>query len=70
MVGLVLVSLALGIALTIGMVAMLAIVARRFLGAAVATWLPGLERWARGLQGVAGGLIVIIAAATLWSLRS
>ena len=70
MVGLVLVSLALGIALTIGMVAMLAIVARRFLGAAVATWLPGLERWARVLQGVAGGLIVIIAAATLWSLRS
>ena len=70
MVGLVLVSLALGIALTIGMVTILAIVARRFLGAAVATWLPGLERWARVLQGLAGGLIVLIAAATLWSLRS
>ena len=70
MVGLVLVSLAFGIALTIGMVALLTIVARRFIGAAVATWLPGLERWARVLQGVAGGLIVLIAAFTLWSLRS
>ena len=70
LVGLVLVSLALGIALTIGTVAMLAIVVHRILGAAVATWLPGLERWARVLQGVAGGLIVLIAAATLWSLRS
>ncbi len=70
MVGLVLVSLALGIALTIGIVALLAIVARRFLGAAVSTWLPGLERWARVLQGFAGGLIVIIAAATLLLLRS
>lgn len=65
MVGLTLVSLALGISLTIGMVALLAILARRGLGAAVGNYLPGLERWSRGLQGVAGASIVAIGLLTI-----
>jgi nickel/cobalt transporter (NicO) family protein len=69
MVGLMLVSLALGISLTIGMVALVAIMARRFLGAAVATWMPGLERSARLVQGIAGGLIATIGVCTVASLR-
>lgn len=65
MVGLTLVSLALGISLTIGMVALLAILARRGLGAAVGSYLPGLERWSRALQGVAGASIVAIGLLTI-----
>jgi len=69
MVGLVLVSLALGISLTIGLVALLAILARKTLGNAFTSRLPGLERGARVIQGLAGGLIVTIGLHTLWSLR-
>lgn len=69
MVGLVLVALALGISLTIGSVALIAILARRTLGAALGTWLPGLERGARVIQGLAGGTIVVIGLAMLASLR-
>ena len=65
MVGVVLVSLALGISLTIGLVALLAILARRGLGAAVGSYLPGLERWSRALQGVAGASIVAIGLLTI-----
>ncbi|MEQ1713658.1 MAG: hypothetical protein ABL908_20005 [Hyphomicrobium sp.] len=65
MVGLTLVALALGISLTIGVVALLAILARRGLGAAVGSYLPGLERWSRGLQGVAGASIVAIGLLTI-----
>lgn len=69
MVATVLISLALGIALTIGMVAALAILGRHILGVAMAKWLPGLERSARLLQGIAGALIVAICLYTLWFLR-
>jgi nickel/cobalt transporter (NicO) family protein len=69
MVGIVLISLALGISLTIGIVALLAILARCALGAAFAARLPGLERGARVIQGLAGALIVAIGLYTLASLR-
>lgn len=68
MVGLVLVSLALGIALTIGSVATAAIMARATLGAALAGYLPGLERWARLLQGIGGAAIVVIGLLTILPL--
>jgi hypothetical protein len=70
MVGLVLVSLALGIALTIGSVAVVAILARQRLGLALASYLPALDFWGRIAQGLAGGLIVAIGAYTLWQLRA
>lgn len=65
MVALVLLSLALGISLTIGVVAVLAIVARRVVGAALAGWSPAMERGSRVVQGVAGLLIVIMGLITL-----
>jgi ABC-type nickel/cobalt efflux system permease component RcnA len=67
MVIVVLIALATGIALTIGTVALLAIVARRSLGHAVAHRLSGFERVARILQGAAGAAIVVIAAYSLWT---
>lgn len=70
MVGVTLVSLALGISMTIGAVALFAILGRRTLGLALGPWLPKLDRGARVLQGVAGALIAMIGAYTLWSLRS
>ena len=68
MVLVVLISLALGIALTIGLVALAAIVGRRTMGLALAGYLPGLERWSRIIQGVAGALIVAIGIWTLIAL--
>jgi ABC-type nickel/cobalt efflux system permease component RcnA len=68
MVGLVLVSLALGISLTIGAVALGAILGRRSLGMALGSYLPSIERWSRITQGVAGALIVAIGLATLVQL--
>ena len=68
MVGLVLVSLALGISLTIGAVALGAILSRRSLGMALGSYLPSIERWSRITQGVAGALIVAIGLATLVQL--
>lgn len=65
MVLVVLVALAAGIALTIGAVALFAIVVRRFAGYALAHHLSGLDRWARAAQGVAGAAIVAIAAYAL-----
>ena len=59
MVALTIVSLALGIALTIGLVAVLAIVGRQLLGAALAAYLPELDRSTRILQALAG--IVVFA---------
>jgi ABC-type nickel/cobalt efflux system permease component RcnA len=64
MVVLVLLSLTAGIATTIGAVALLAIVFRSSVGAALADRLPKIERKARVLQGVAGAVIVAIA---LWT---
>ncbi len=66
MVGLVLVSIALGIALTIGGVALMAIIGRRRMGFALAGYLPGFKRGARLAQGLGGLAIVAIGAVTLW----
>lgn len=68
MVSLVFASLVLGIAVTIGSVAVVAILARRGLGAALGRYLPRLERWSRLLQGAAGVLIVAMAVATMLRL--
>ena len=65
MVVLVLISLTLGIATTIGLVAVAAITSRRLAGAAVAKRVYGLERWTRVLQGLAGAAIVFIGFYTL-----
>ena len=65
MVLIVLVSLALGISVTIGLVAVLAILGRRTMGAALAGTLPGLDRWSRILQGVAGAIIIAIGIFTI-----
>lgn len=70
MVGLMLVSLALGISLTIGLVAIAAIVGRATMGKALASRLPQLDRGARVVQGVAGAVIVAIGAYTLLKLSS
>jgi ABC-type nickel/cobalt efflux system permease component RcnA len=56
----VLVSLASGIALTIGVVALLAIVARRSMSATVGILLPGLARWTRFAQIGAGVVVVVL----------
>jgi ABC-type nickel/cobalt efflux system permease component RcnA len=70
MAGLVLISLALGIAATIGLVAVLAIVGRALLGASLAGRLPQIERAGRVLQGVAGMAIIIIGLITVMALRA
>jgi len=67
MVAVVLVALAAGIAFTIGIVALLAILGRRLLGHAFAERLPRFERNARILQGVAGAVIVALAAYAIWA---
>jgi nickel/cobalt transporter (NicO) family protein len=67
MVVVVLIALAAGIAFTIGMVALLAIILRRSIGHALAHRVSGLEQWARALQAIAGAAIVIIAAYSLWN---
>jgi nickel/cobalt exporter len=64
MVALVLLSLTAGIATTIGAVALLAILFRASIGAALMDRLPGIEKNARVLQGAAGAVIVVIA---LWT---
>ena len=69
MVGVTLLSLAVGIALTIGTVALAAILGRRTLGLALGPWLPKLDCGARVLQCAAGVLIVVIGGYTLWALR-
>jgi nickel/cobalt exporter len=69
MVGLVLISLALGISATIGLVALLAIIGRRSLGAAIAPMLPSFERYTRIIQASAGALIVAIGLITISSLK-
>lgn len=68
MVLVVLVSLALGISLTIGLVTLAAIIGRRVLGVALASYLPLFERWSRIVQAAAGVLIVAIGVATLNAL--
>lgn len=65
MVAVVLLALAAGIAFTIGTVALLAISGRRLLGQILADRISSLERFARILQGVAGTIIVVVAAFAL-----
>ena len=68
MVGLVLVSLALGISVTIGGVALAAIVARRSLGAALGRYMPALDRGSRMIQAGAGLLMIAIGVWTIVAL--
>jgi ABC-type nickel/cobalt efflux system permease component RcnA len=68
MVLVVLISLALGVPLTMGLVALAAIAGRRTMGVAVAGNLPGIERWSRMVQTGAGILIVIIGIVALMLL--
>lgn len=68
MVTVVLAALAFGIATTIGIVAVVTILARHTLGQALAQRLPQLERGARILQA-AGVAIIAIGALTLSQLR-
>lgn len=70
MVGLVLVALSLGIALTIGIFALVAILARQSLGAALGAWLPSFNRGGRIIQGVAGLCVIVIATYAMLKLRS
>ncbi len=60
MVGVVLISLAFGIALTIGIVALVAIVARKGLSAALVGYLPALDRTGRLLQATTGAIPMAI----------
>jgi nickel/cobalt exporter len=69
MVGLVLVALALGIAFTIGIVALCAILARWSMGAAIGPRLSALDRGGRIVQGVCGILIIAIGIYTMSKLR-
>ena len=61
MIGLVLVALSLGIAITIGIVALIAIIARQRLGAAFELRLPSINRGGSIFQGLAGSFIMAIA---------
>jgi ABC-type nickel/cobalt efflux system permease component RcnA len=70
MVALVLVSLALGISLTIGLVAILSIVGRRTVGAALMGYLPTIDRWSRMVQGISGVLIMAIGIVTVARFHS
>jgi nickel/cobalt transporter (NicO) family protein len=69
MVAVVLVALALGIATTIGIVAVATILARNTLGQALAQRLPQLECGARVLQAAAGFAIIAIGVLTLSQFR-
>jgi nickel/cobalt exporter len=68
MVGLVLLSLALGISLTIGTVAALAILLRSTAGAALAGWVSPLERGAWIAQALAAVTIMAVGLYTIASL--
>ncbi len=69
MIGVVLLSLALGIATTIGLVALAAILGRRGLAHALLTRMPQIDRWGRAIQALAGvamiGIGTYIVAASL-----
>ena len=67
MVAVVLLSLAAGIAFTIGSVALLAITGRQLIGQVLAHRMAGFERGARVLQGIAGTIIVLAATYALWA---
>ena len=65
MIALVIAGLALGIALTIGIVAILAIAARHVTGAAAHSFLPQLERWGRAMQALAGLAMIALALSAM-----
>jgi len=65
MVGFILIALALGIATTIGLVALAAILSRYILGAALSTHSSGIGRWGRVVQGIAGAAVIAIGLYTL-----
>lgn len=69
MVAAVLIALSLGIATTIGLVALLAILARDRVGVLLADRLPEIERAARIFQAVAGLIIVVLALYAIAALR-
>ncbi len=69
MVGLVLIALAFGIAFTIGIVALFAILARWSMGAAIGPRLAALDRGGRIVQGVCGVLIIAIGVYTMSKLK-
>jgi len=64
----VLFSLALGISLTIGLVALLAIAARRTFGAATGAYVSGFEGVGRVLQAVAGLAMVAMSAMSVGAI--
>jgi ABC-type nickel/cobalt efflux system permease component RcnA len=68
MVGLVLVSLVLGISLTIGCVALLAMLVRSRMGAVLAHRLPTFERSARIVQAAAAIAIITVGSYTIVAL--
>jgi ABC-type nickel/cobalt efflux system permease component RcnA len=63
----VLMALAAGIAFTIGVVAVLAILLRRYAGHALAHRISGFALWGRRLQAMAGAAIIVIAIYSLWT---
>jgi nickel/cobalt exporter len=65
MVGLVLMALTLGIATTIGLVALAAVMSRHFVGKTLGRHLLGINRWGRIIQGAAGGVIIAIGFYTM-----
>jgi nickel/cobalt transporter (NicO) family protein len=65
MVALVLIALTLGIATTIGLVALTAILSRCFVGKALGNYVSEFERWGRILQGTAGAAIIALGLYTL-----
>jgi hypothetical protein len=67
MVAIVLLSLALGISVTIGLVAIIAIAARRAFGAAAGSYLSKFERGGRVLQAVTGVAMIAIAVGAVLS---
>ena len=66
MVGVVLISLAIGIATTMGTVAISAIAAHRMFGDGLVASVPTLERYATRLQTMAGSIIVAIGLWMIW----
>ena len=69
MVAVVLAALALGIATTIGIIAVVTILSRHALGQGLARRLPQLQRGAWILQSVAGVAIIGIGVLTLSQVR-
>jgi nickel/cobalt exporter len=70
MIAVVLIALAAGIAFTIGLVALLAIVGRRLTRGSLAGRLHSFESGARTAQGIAGLVIILVASYAIWASLS